>query len=155
LILVTPDVNGYAYSAEFNQEFIRIVMSIQEDDGTPAGDLRLQSPFFLPAMENPAVAQKLRLISQENARFWLINFLLRRDSFAVPSAMQRLAEIHTPTLLIVGDRHTPDVQNQVRLLETGIAGVQKVVIPGAGNIVNMEKPEEFNHIVFDFLSQRG
>jgi pimeloyl-ACP methyl ester carboxylesterase len=41
-----------------------------------------------------------------------------------------------------------------QLLETGIAGVKKVMIPGAGHIVNMEKPEEFNRIVLDFLSQR-
>lgn len=154
LILVAPDVSGYAYSAEFTQNFIRIVTSIEQDDGTPAGDLWLQSPLFVPAMENPAVAHKLRSIARENARCWFINPLLRRDLFVVPSAVQRLAEIHTPTLLIVGDRHTPDVQNQAQLLETGIAGIKKVVIPGAGHIVNMEKPQEFNSILLDFLRQR-
>jgi pimeloyl-ACP methyl ester carboxylesterase len=103
-------------------------------------------------MENPAVAQKLRSLARANARFWLINPMLRRDPFVVPSAVQRLAEIHAPTLLIVGDRHIPDVQNEARLLESGIAGVKKVVIPGAGHLVNMEKPEAFNHTVLDFLS---
>jgi pimeloyl-ACP methyl ester carboxylesterase len=154
LVLVAPDVGGYAFSAEFTQDFIKIVTSIQKDDGTPAGDLWLQSPLFLPARENPTVAHRLLAIARDNARFWLINPLLRRDSFAVPSAVQRLVEIQAPTLLIVGDRHTPDVQTEARLLETGIAGIQKVVIPGAGHLVNIEKPEAFNHIVLDFLGTR-
>jgi pimeloyl-ACP methyl ester carboxylesterase len=154
LILVAPDVNGYAFSAEFNQAFIKMITSIEQDDGTPADDLFLQSSLLIPAMENPAVAHKLRPIARENARFWLINPLFRRDSFVGPPAIQRLAEIQAPTLLVIGDRHIPDVQNEARLLETEIAGVKKVVIPGAGHLVNVEKPEAFNRAVLDFLRTR-
>jgi 3-oxoadipate enol-lactonase len=152
LILVAPDVTGYAFSAEFTYGFIKVVTSIEQDDGAPAGDLWLQSSVLAPAMSNPAVARKLRAIARENARFWLINPLFRRDSFVSPPATQRLAEIHSPALLIVGDRHIPDVLNEARLLESGVAGIKKVVIPGAGHLVNMEKPEEFNRAVRDFLS---
>lgn len=154
LILVAPDVNGYAFSAEFTQAFVKMITSIEQDDGTPAGDLFLQSSLLMPAMENSAVAHKLRPLARENARFWLINPLFRRDSFVAPPATQRLAEIQAPTLLIVGDRHVPDVQTEARLLESGIAGIKKVVIPGAGHLVNIEKPQEFNHTVLDFLSTR-
>ena len=152
LILVAPDVSGYAFSAEFTYGFIKVVTSIGQDDGAPAGDLWLQSSILAPAMANPTVAHKLRQIARENARFWLINPLFRRDSFVSPPATQRLAEIHTPALLIVGDRHIPDVLNEARLLESGVAGIKRVVIPGAGHLVNMEKPEEFNRAVRDFLS---
>ena len=154
LILATPEINGYTYSAEFTQEFVKLVLSIQEEDGTPAGDLRLQSPILAPAMENPTLAQKLRRISRENSRFWLINFVLRRDLFATPPATQRVAELHAPMLLVVGERQIPDVLNQVRLLEEGVASVKKVVIPGAGHLVNVEKPEEFNRTLRDFMSGR-
>jgi 3-oxoadipate enol-lactonase len=154
LILVAPDVNGYAASAEFTQGFIKMITSIEQDDGTPAGDLFLQSSLLIPAMENPAVAHKLRPLARENARFWLINPLFRRDPFVMPPATQRLAEIHVPTLLVVGDRHVADVQNEARLVEAGIAGVKKTMIPGAGHLVNVEKPEAFNRAVLDFLSQR-
>lgn len=155
LILVAPDVTGYVFSAEFAYGFIKVVTSIEQDDGAPAGDVWLQSSILAPTMENPAVAHKLRLIARENARFWLINPLFRRDSFVTPPATQRLAEIHTPALLIVGDRHIPDVRNEAQLLESGVAGIKKVVIPGAGHIVNMEKPDEFNRAVRDFLSAQS
>jgi len=154
LILVAPDLSGYAFSGEHIQGWIKIVTSIEHEDGTPAGDLWLQSPYLLPAMENPAVARQLRPIARENARTWLIHPLLARDPFVVPSAAQRLSEIHAPTLLVVGDRDTSDVENMVRLLENGITGIQKVVISGAGHIVNMEKPTEFNRVVLEFLSNR-
>jgi pimeloyl-ACP methyl ester carboxylesterase len=149
---VAPDVTGYAFSAEFTYGFIKVVTSIEQDDGAPAGDRWLQSSILAPTMENPAVAHKLRLIARENTRFWLINPLFRRDLFVTPPATQRLAEIHASALLIVGDRHTPDVLNEAQLLESGVAGIKKVVIPGAGHIVNMEKPEEFNRAMRDFLS---
>src|SRR5262249_35022755 len=126
LILVAPDVNGYVASAEFTQGFIKMITSIEQDDGTPAGDLFLQSSLMMPAMENPTVARKLRPIARENTRFWLINPLFRRDPFVAPPATQRLAEIHVRTLLVVGDRHVPDVQNEARLVEGGIAGIKKV-----------------------------
>jgi 2-hydroxy-6-oxonona-2,4-dienedioate hydrolase len=82
----------------------------------------------------------------------LINPLFRLDSFVSPPATQRLAEIHAPALLVVGDRHTTDVLNEARLVESGIGGIRKVVIPGAGHILNVEKPEEFNRTMLDFLS---
>lgn len=154
MILVAPDVNGYVFSPEFNRGFIKIVTSIQESDGAPAGDLWLQSSILAPTMENPTVARKLRPIARENSGFWLINPLFRRDSFVSPPATQRLTEIHAAALLIVGDRHTTDVVNEAQLVESGIAGINKVVIPGAGHIVNVEKPEEFNRTMLNFLSTR-
>lgn len=38
-------------------------------------------------------------------------------------------------------------------LERGIAGAQKVVMPGVGHMVNMEDPERFNEIVLGFLAE--
>ena len=35
------------------------------------------------------------------------------------------------------------------------SGGRTVVISGAGHMVNMEKPEEFNRAVFEFLNQLG
>ncbi|MDQ6661367.1 MAG: alpha/beta hydrolase, partial [Chloroflexota bacterium] len=69
-----------------------------------------------------------------------------------PPANTRLAEIRVPTLLIVGDYDIPDKQRIVEYLATEIPHAQKVVIPGVAHMVNMEKPDEFNRIVLDFLA---
>jgi 3-oxoadipate enol-lactonase len=69
----------------------------------------------------------------------------------VPAAVERLAEIRVPTLIIVGDRDSEEVFTQEELLAAGIATSRKVVVPGARHMLNMEQPEEFNRIVLEFL----
>ena len=68
-----------------------------------------------------------------------------------PPAISRLSEIHVPTLIVVGDKDVRDILTIADILEKGIAGAQKVVIPGTAHHLNMEKPGEFNRVVLDFL----
>lgn len=63
----------------------------------------------------------------------------------------RLSEIHVPTLIIVGDQDVRSILQIADVLEKGIAGARKVVIPGTAHHLNMERPEEFNRAVLDFL----
>ena len=153
LVLVAPGLSGYVFSGEHTLRWIQLVQAIEEDDGSPAGDVWLQNPYMLPAMERPAVAQRLQPIARENARSWLIHPLFPRDLFTAPAAIQRLSELQAPTLLILGDRDQPDIQSIVHTLETGVEGSQKVVIAEAGHLVNMEKAEEFNQTVLNFLAK--
>ncbi len=150
LIAVGPGLSGYPYSGEDTVELMKIVYSIKNDDGTPAGEAWLRSAYNAPAMENPAVAKRITPIAIENSRAWLINIFFPRPPF--PLAIQRLSEIKVPTLLIRGDRDVPVITRIVQTLESGIAGSKKVIIPGAGHVVNMEKPGEFNRAVLDFLA---
>src|SRR2546430_1439425 len=68
-----------------------------------------------------------------------------------PSAINRLAEVRVPTLIVVGDEDVPQVIEAAGILEQGIAGAQKVVVAGTAHHPHMEKPEEFNRVVLDFL----
>jgi pimeloyl-ACP methyl ester carboxylesterase len=130
-------------------ETMKIVFSIEKDDGTPAGEMWLQSAYVEPAMANPDVAKKLRPMAIENSASWLVNPLFALS--IVPPAIGRLSEIKAPTLLIAGDRDVPTTRKIVDLLNEEISDSRKIVIAGAGHIVNVEKPDEFNGIVLDFL----
>ncbi len=68
-----------------------------------------------------------------------------------PPAIGRLAEIHAPTLAVVGDLDMPGIKEIVDLVIATVPGAKKVVIPGVAHMVNMEKPEMFNKAVLDFL----
>ena len=63
----------------------------------------------------------------------------------------RLAEIRAPVLVLVGSRDVPDIQAIVKRIEKDVPHARKVVIRDAGHMVNMEKPEEFNREVLEFL----
>ena len=69
-----------------------------------------------------------------------------------PPAASRLAEINVPTLVIVGDYDDERILMTADYLADGIAGAQKVVMPGLAHYPNMERPAEFNRIVLDFLA---
>lgn len=69
-----------------------------------------------------------------------------------PPAAQRLGEIHSPTLVIVGDDDALAVRMTADLQEAGVAGARKAVMPGLTHVPNMERPDEFNQLVLDFLA---
>ena len=71
-----------------------------------------------------------------------------------PSAISRLGEIRVPTLVMVGDQDVPDMLTIADVLATGITGAEKVIMSGVAHVPNMEKPEEFNQIVHNFLSKQ-
>ena len=54
-------------------------------------------------------------------------------------------------MLIVGDEDQPSVVAAADLLERELPNVRKVVMHGTAHVPNMERPEEFNRIVLDFL----
>jgi pimeloyl-ACP methyl ester carboxylesterase len=69
-----------------------------------------------------------------------------------PPAINRLAEVKVPTLIVVGDEDAPETLEIADTLEQGITRAKKVVITGTAHHPNMEKPEEFNRVVLAFLN---
>jgi pimeloyl-ACP methyl ester carboxylesterase len=45
----------------------------------------------------------------------------------------------------------PDIFGVVDLIVEQVPGARKVVIPGVAHMVNMEKPQEFDDLVLEFL----
>lgn len=60
----------------------------------------------------------------------------------------RLAPLHCPTLLIVGERDPKYVQ-VARSMESEIPGARCLIVPGAGHNVHLEAPEAFGHAILD------
>jgi pimeloyl-ACP methyl ester carboxylesterase len=65
--------------------------------------------------------------------------------------MEKLGEIAVPTWIIVGedDRLTPVKYSS--FLSSRIEGSRLVRVPAAGHLVMMEKPEQFNRHLREFL----
>jgi pimeloyl-ACP methyl ester carboxylesterase len=68
-----------------------------------------------------------------------------------PQASTRLGELRCPVLVVVGDLDQPAIQEVADQLAEGIAGARKEVIAGTAHAPNMEKPDEFNRLVLEFL----
>jgi 3-oxoadipate enol-lactonase len=110
-------------------------------------------PFRTPEQVNPQVRERVRAMTTHNIE--------RGDDEEVqpqhiePPAAGRLSEIHVPTLIIVGGEDVEFILTIADKLERDIRGAKKVVIPRTAHHLNMEKPQEFNRVVIDFLEQVG
>ena len=104
-----------------------------------------------PAMENRKLAPWLRELALGNSRVWLQP---DTESVLTPPAVGRLAEVRAPTLLILGTRDVPDIRRIVDKLAAEIRGARKVTVDGAGHMVNLERPADFNRAVLGFLGEQ-
>ena len=159
LIPVAAGVSGFEpeKNAAIEQEEraeAEIEAAFAQNDKPLAVELTLRfwtdGPERTPEQTDPIVRQKVKAMTTHNFQ--------RPDDEDAPNplplkppAISRLDEIHVPTLIIVGSADVRSILLIADILEKGIKGAKKVVIPNTAHHLNMEKPAEFNHIVLDFL----
>ena len=159
LILVSPGVSGYKVSGpeeerlwnEFEEQMKP--QEIADKDGRAADAVEFDVRAWA-AVADPIARQKIRAIALDNFHVQRENpwqFMTRPD----PPAFQRLADIHAPTLFIVGDKDVPAQILEVDNIHKHMPGSKKVLIPGADHIPNISKQEEFDRLVLDFLKQQA
>jgi 3-oxoadipate enol-lactonase len=68
-----------------------------------------------------------------------------------PSALQRLGDIAIPTLVVIGDEDVDDMKQIADVLAEGIPGARKITLPDTAHMIPLERPQEFNRILLDFL----
>jgi 3-oxoadipate enol-lactonase len=68
-----------------------------------------------------------------------------------PPESERLGEVQAPTLVLTGDEDVSDIHRIADRLTAGIPAAQRATIADAAHLPNLERPEEFDRIVLDFL----
>lgn len=68
-----------------------------------------------------------------------------------PPAIDRLTELHAPTLVLVGDKDVPDIRTIADLIATGAPHAEKEIFEGADHFPNIHDPARFNETVAAFL----
>ncbi|QMU55904.1 MAG: alpha/beta fold hydrolase [Candidatus Mycalebacterium zealandia] len=77
------------------------------------------------------------------------NDLLACDNFDISDLVGR---IDVPTVIVAGSDDVLTPAKHTNFLHSKIKGSKLFVIEGAGHFMMMEKPDEFNKTVFDFLN---
>lgn len=149
LIPVDSVLSGYRFSSGYIT-LNRSIFSMASREGVEATrEAWLHHPLFQPASEQPHVASKLRrMVGDYSGWHWLNH---DPEESPRPPAIERLAAIGAPTLVIAGERDLPDFQAIADILATRIPHAEKAIIPHAGHMSNMEAPAAFNATVLQFL----
>ena len=150
LVLAGPGLSGFNLPPD-PLEF-QILQAAQNGDMEKATDLWLKTAYMAPAMKNPQLAPKLRKLAMDNAKENLDNPILEKDIFAHSDT--RLPEIKANTLIIVGSLDVKGIHEIAGLLRARIPNSADTVVQGAGHMLNMERPQEFNSIVLGFLEKQ-
>lgn len=153
LILAAALVGGYKPQADL-QKF-----GSEEDELLEAGDLDgatelnlriwVDGPYRRPDQVHPAV-RALVAKMQHHAFTLPVPEDVELMTIA-PPAIERLAEIHVPTLIIVGDLDVPEVVAASQTLADGIPQAQLIVMQDVAHLPSMEKPQTFNTFLRSFI----
>jgi 3-oxoadipate enol-lactonase len=75
-----------------------------------------------------------------------------RPQWLDPPASSRVAEMRIPTLLVVGDADASDMLAMAERFEREIPGARTAVVADAAHGLPLERPDELNRILLEFLA---
>jgi pimeloyl-ACP methyl ester carboxylesterase len=114
----------------------------------------------LPAQAQAVARHVFPASGQQPLRFELVRQVLQAQPDVYRSAMRalalfnqqaRLGEITAPVLVITGDRDDTVPAYIQRRLVRGLRAAQQVILANAGHAASVERPDEFNRLVLNFL----
>lgn len=111
-------------------------------------------PLFTSQASLPASSrERLRVQRLGNRPLGLANSLRGMGTGVQPSVNERLPELAVPALFIAGEEDAKFVA-LAQQMHRQVPGGRLRVIPGAGHAAHLERPDEFNGAVLDFLAGR-
>lgn len=157
LIVVSGPPGGFEMRGEPPSEVLEMLQALEQGDLDRVSDLQVHlwvdGTFRQPWQVNPLIRQRaaeMNRIAVENGT-WAVADANPLNPLN-PQAVGRLAEINVSVLIVAGSLDNPEVLRAADLLENEIPGAKKVVMSDSAHVPNMEKPEEFNRIILDFLN---
>ena len=84
--------------------------------------------------------------TEEGLSAGLVSLATRNDSTHI------LRSIDVPTMIIAGDEDKVIPLSELKFLQDNISGSSLRIISGAGHLSSMEKPEEFNKLIAEFVT---
>lgn len=156
LIVVSGTPGGFEMRGKTPSEVLEMLQALEQRDLDRVSGLQIHlwvdGPFRQPEKVNTFVRQRaveMNRTAVKNGTWDIADAKLLN-----PPAAERLAEIGVPVLIIAGSLDNPEILRAADHLTDGIKKSKKVTISDTAHVPNMEKPEEFNQIVLDFLSHQ-
>jgi 2-hydroxy-6-oxonona-2,4-dienedioate hydrolase len=153
LVLIGSAVGGFEPGSDPPEQWEELVAADEARDLGRVSELEVRiwvdGPYRGPDRVDPGVrdlVREMNLIALRNEASGLGD-----ERPLEPPAVDRLAEIQVPTLIIIGDQDQPEIIEAGDLLERSIPLARRAVMPGTAHLPNMESPDEFNRIVLEFL----
>jgi len=154
LVLVDSALPGFDYSPEFAGAIEELVAAVRAEGSRAAFErLWLTHPLFDGVRRFPERFELIRTMALAYAAADYYD----ETPHTPPErqAVDRLAELQAPTLVLVGELDVPDFQITTEVLAGNIADARLQVIADSGHIPALEQPEAFNRALLEWLGRLG
>ena len=138
LTLISTDVGGYQHQIDWDVARRATRLDVMRN-------LWLGHELFSTTRRHPdAWASTVRMIGDYSGWHWL-----HEDVRHPPDtdAWDRLGDIATPTVAVVGESDLPDFHFIAATLAARMPQAHQIVVPGSGHLVNLEAPNVCNEIL--------
>ena len=127
------------------------VASIASEKGTKeATDYFLTgNDLFRNAIRLPSTVEHMKNVGYDYSYWNFINPV--KQMVYQPLAITALDNIKIPTLIVIGEYDLEACIEIADMMKENIVGSKKVTIKDAGHAMNMDKSEEFNRLVTEFI----
>ncbi|HWN22738.1 MAG TPA: alpha/beta hydrolase [Gaiellaceae bacterium] len=149
LVLVGAGLGSWDWSEATQADFAEEEELIERGD--LAGAAAQQARMWLAPGAEPAVRELTEAMTLRSYEQQLPMEELARATWPEPPAAERLAEIAAPTLVVVGAEDVDDIRAMAAHLAAQIPGARLEQIDGAGHLPSLERPDELNRLLLDFL----
>jgi pimeloyl-ACP methyl ester carboxylesterase len=140
LVLVGPEAEGFPYSEHF-------IMAQMEFQGAKDPiEVRVNSTYFI-APGNDAAREHLRKLLNASPQDHKHNDMPLPEKPVFPYER----DLRLPTLILTGSADIADNQAVSGALVMSIPGAARMVVPNAGHLLYLEKPDVFSSLVIGFL----
>ncbi|WNG32946.1 alpha/beta hydrolase [Archangium violaceum] len=153
LVLVAPGINGAPPSPQEHAWYMSLMGSGREKDPQAIIEAWLGSDYLAAAMARPDLAPVVRQWTLDNMASMKPGANLPQP--LEPAAHGRLEQLLMPTLVIVGDKDNPVMLKNAEELARRVPALTRVTLPGVGHLPSLERPEDFNRAILDFLLPRS
>jgi 3-oxoadipate enol-lactonase len=157
LVLVGPGLDGHNWSEEVRAFGAEEEQALESGDLEGAIDANLRMWLSGPRRSLDAIEPAARELVADMQRraFELQDGSELRIAPLDPPASSRLGDVQAPTLILTGDEDVGDIHEIAGKLTAEIPHAERATIADAAHLPNLERPDEFDRLVLDFLNRRA
>ena len=141
LVLVGSGVPAWDWTEELRDHFAREEAAIESGDLDVATEVNME--FWVAPEHRDEVRPQQRLALELQTA--------HEEPELIWPEPAPLSSLGMPVLVVVGDQDKPDFITIARHLAEEIDGAELAIVPGAGHLVGLDRPEELNGLLLDFL----
>jgi pimeloyl-ACP methyl ester carboxylesterase len=154
LVLVGSGLPGHDWSGEMQAVWQEEEAALRAGDVDAAVAVVLRRWVAGPARGLEDVDADVRArVAEMQRRAFELQTVEPDEELLVENLAQRLRNVATPTLVLVGEEDQPDIQAIAERLAREIPNARFERIADTAHVPSMERPEEFNRLVLSFLAE--